>query len=183
MSDLESNLPNTSASPQTEVKPNMLAGCARTLKCQGERPHSSGGHMSTSTGDKPYLCGECGRTFSLAGILKRHMLIHTGERPHICAKCGRAFGRYGDLKSHMIIHTGEMPYQCGVCVKTFRRLSNVKKHMLIHTNVKPYRCGVCFNTFGRRDSLNQHILVKNVNKITNVWCVENLSYAPVIKTG
>ena len=53
-------------------------------------------------------CGSCGKTFTVAGSLKKHIYtIHEGHKDHKCNTCGKSFSRAYDLKTHIHkIHEG-----------------------------------------------------------------------------
>jgi uncharacterized Zn-finger protein len=44
-----------------------------------------------ASGETPYQCGECGRSFTFQQSYHKHLLYHTDEKPYCCSQCGRAF--------------------------------------------------------------------------------------------
>ncbi|XP_044144561.1 oocyte zinc finger protein XlCOF8.4-like [Bufo gargarizans] len=113
-------------------------------------------YQNIRTGEKTYPCSECGKCFKRKSLLVKHHKIHTGVKPYSCSECGKCFIRKSQLILHERIHTGEKPFSCSECGKCFSDKSTLVVHQRIHTGEKPYTCLECGKCFNQKSSLVTH---------------------------
>ena len=114
-------------------------------------------HELTHEKEKAFPCQYCTKTFTLKSYMLAHEKVHTGEG-YACEYCDKIFSLENNLKTHKRLHLGDKPFSCKYCDQKFTQKSMAQGHERTHTGEKPFACDYCNKRFNRKDTLNNHKL-------------------------
>ncbi|XP_066240353.1 zinc finger protein 343-like [Saccopteryx leptura] len=111
----------------------------------------------TLSGEKPYVCRQCGRGFTLKSHLLTHPEVHSSmKNPFLCDECGQRFGDKSNIMIQQWTHLGGKPFLCPECGQGFTFKSHLKIHQRTHSGEKPIVCPDCGRGFGDKSALRKH---------------------------
>lgn len=135
-----------------------------------------------------FQCLVCDQWLSNYNSLKRHTLLHTGERPFKCSFCSKTYIQLHHLQKHELSHrypikrpkgsvsssvSGSSPeteYSCGVCNMTFSGPRHLQYHLTMHDTSRPFKCNVCSMRFLKKGHLDYHMQTHADKKYACHYC-------------
>ncbi|KAK0426386.1 hypothetical protein QR680_009683 [Steinernema hermaphroditum] len=127
------SLPDSDQMTQHFIREHVDDEKRQCRACPEELPKSSNdllSHVKVHT-NRIYVCKFCGKK-GRKNYLKSHIRVHSGENPFVCTVCKRTFSDSSTLRRHQTVHTGEKKHSCPICGRNMSRKDNVRVHLKSH---------------------------------------------------
>ncbi|XP_064463845.1 zinc finger protein 585A-like [Ornithodoros turicata] len=87
----------------------------------------------TYHGTGSYQCSFCSYSSEYTQNVKKHERIHTGERPYVCGTCSKTFAEKSSLNRHSkTVHRDQRSFVCLICGSGFKREQHLQRHKRVH---------------------------------------------------
>ena len=78
---------------------------AKNVESREEETNNDASNQDGKSDNKKFKCTwpNCSKAYSAKSFLVEHHRMHTGDRPYACATCGKTFSRVIDVKKHQLL--------------------------------------------------------------------------------
>ena len=158
----------------TGEKPYSCEECGQSYTQSAHlSTHMRTKHSTDET--KVHQCPHCPYSTKYSAVaLQRHIRIHSGEKPYLCEECGQSFTQSAHLSTHMRTKhsTDETKvHQCPHCPYSTKHCAAIlQRHIRTHTGEKPYSCEECGQSFTQSAGLSHHMRTKHSTDQTTYQC-------------
>jgi len=137
--------------------------CKKSIARANIRDHTKA-HMQLSC----HICPHCGKSFPDTTKLKGHIRTHTGEKPFQCDKCDKTFAIKGGLTSHnRAVHLKENFFQCDQCEYSCTSKRGLLGHENRIHKSEVFKCDICKSILVSEEGFKEH---KNSMRCTENIC-------------